>query len=174
VRICADQSVRIEDAIFLEHALGEIFEIHLMHDTDTRRDDFESFEGLHAPLEKLITRLVAFEFHFHVQAQGVGRGGEIDLNRVVDDQIDGDERFDHFRFFIQARGGGAHGGEINQKRHASEILQNDARDDEGDFRGAIGGRFPIRERANVLFADFFTVEIAEHRFEHDANANGEP
>ena len=47
--------------------------------------------------KKFVTLAVAFEFHVHVQAQGRGGAGEIDLHRVIDDEIDRHERLDDFR-----------------------------------------------------------------------------
>ena len=69
---------------------------------------------------------------------------------------------------------GAHGGEIDQQRHAGEVLQDDAGHDEGNFlvRGRLG--VPIGQGLDVLLGDFFAVAIAEHRFEDDADGDGEP
>ena len=51
-------------------------------------------------------------------------------------------------------------------------VYTNSRDDEGNF--LLRGRFgvPISERADGLFADFHAiVEIAQHGFEHDADAD---
>ena len=63
--------------------------------------------------------------------------------------------------------GGAHGGEIDEQRHAGEILEDDAGDDEGDFiiTGSLG--VVVGEVGDVLFRDFQTVVIAEKGFEND-------
>ncbi len=45
-----------------QHALGEIFQIHLMHDADAGRHDLERVERLHAPFQKLVALAVAREF----------------------------------------------------------------------------------------------------------------
>ena len=65
----------------------------------------------------------------------------------------------------------AHRGEIDHQRHAGEILQNNARDDERDFlvRGLL--RVPVRQRFDIFALNFLAVAISQHRFEHDANAD---
>ena len=83
MRVRADQRVRIKDAILPLNTLGEVLEIDLMTDADARWYDFEAVEGLHAPLQKLITRAVAFELHLHVQAQRSWHAREVDLNGVI-------------------------------------------------------------------------------------------
>ena len=52
-------------------------------------------------------------------------------------------------------------------------MEDDARDDEGDFDGSGGVGVPVGESADVFFADAFSVAIAEDAFEDDADANGE-
>ena len=68
----------------------------------------------------------------------------------------------------------AHRGEVDEQRHAGEVLQQDARDDERDLLRARRLRLPARERFDVLVADAPAVEIAQHRFEHDAKAHRQP
>jgi hypothetical protein len=90
---------------------------------------------------------------------------------VIDDEIDRHERLDQLRIFLQLLHRVAHRGEIDQERDAGEILQDDARDDEGNFVGDGRLRVPVGQRADVVFADPFSVEITQHRLEHDADAD---
>ena len=161
VGIGADEGVRIENAVFLKHALGEVFEVHLVDDADAGRDHFEGIEGLLAPFEELVALAVAVEFEVEVFLQRVGAAGVIDLHGVVDDEIDGDQRLDHFRVLAHAIDGGAHRGEIDEERHAGEVLEHDAGDDEGDF--IVAGRLGVvvGEVGDVLFRDFEPVLVAE-------------
>ena len=69
--------------------------------------------------------------------------------------------------------GGTHRGEIDEQRHASEILQHDAGDDEGDFVIAGGFRVVVREVVDVPVGNFQSVVIAEQGFEHDPDRDGE-
>src|SRR5262245_47800927 len=173
VRIGPDQRVGIIDAVFFKHAFRQIFQIDLMHDADAGRDDLEGVEGLHPPLQKLIARAVALEFDLHIFPQRVRRAGDVDLHRVVNDQVYGNQRLDDLRTSAEARHGRTHRGQVYEQRHAGEILQDYASHDERDFGRAGGRRLPIGQGAHVIFLDLLTVAVAQHRFEHDANADGQ-
>jgi DNA invertase Pin-like site-specific DNA recombinase len=45
----------------------EVFQIHLVHDADSRRNELECLERLLTPLKKLITLAIALEFHVQVE-----------------------------------------------------------------------------------------------------------
>ncbi len=122
-----------------------------MNDADAGRDDFEGVESLFAPFEKFVALAVAMEFEVEIVGEGVGRSGEVDLHRVIDDQIDRDERLDHFRIAAHRMNGGAHGGEIDEKGNTGEILEDDPRNDERDFEIAGIFRVVVREVFDVVF-----------------------
>ncbi len=73
VRIGADQGVwKIKRRIrpgcrSRQHALRQVFEVHLVHNANTGRDELECLEGLLSPLEKLVAFPVALEFHIQIQ-----------------------------------------------------------------------------------------------------------
>src|SRR5207253_10431041 len=135
------------------------------------RYDAESVERLHAPLQELIARVVPLELDLHVELQRVRTIGEINLYGVIDHQIDRNERLDDAGVLIEARRGRAHCRQIDQQWHAREVLQQDARDHERDLFGPLGPGLPLRERADVVFRDFLSVDVAENRFEDDADAD---
>ena len=62
VAVGADEAIGHRHAIFHGHHLGEIFQIHLMHDARGRWNDAEIVERLLAPFQKFIALAVAFEF----------------------------------------------------------------------------------------------------------------
>jgi hypothetical protein len=65
----------------------------------------------------------------------------------------------------------AHGGQVGQQRHAGEVLQHHAGDDEGDF-GRCGRRGePVGQLPHVLGRDLLAVAVAQHRLEHDAHGH---
>ena len=66
MRVCSDQGIRIIDAISLKDAFGQVFQIDLVDNADTRRHDLKTVERLHAPFQKLIPRLIALEFDLHI------------------------------------------------------------------------------------------------------------
>jgi hypothetical protein len=67
-----------------------------------------------------------------------------------------------------------HGRQVHQQRHPGEILQDNARDDEGNFLGARRVGLPLRQFADVVFRDLLPIAIAQHRFEDQANGNRQP
>src|SRR5262249_29221846 len=155
------------------NAFSEIFEIDLVNDTDAGWNNFEGVERLHAPFEKLIALAIALKFHFEVSLHRIGRAEEINLNRMIDDEIDRNERFNYFRILAEPTGGGTHSRKVDEQRNASKILQDDAGDDEGNFFSAGGVGFPISERADVLFGDAFSIAVAQNGFKDEADGDGQ-
>ena len=129
--------------------LREVFEVDLVDDADAGRHDLEGLEGLHAPLQELVALAVAQELDLEVRGEGVGRADDVDLHRVVHDEVHRHERLDQLRVPAEALHRGAHGGEVHEQRHAGEVLQHDAGDDEGNLRGARRFGFqPARARTS--------------------------
>jgi hypothetical protein len=174
VAVGADQRVRIVQARPLVHAARKIFQIHLVHDADARRHHLERGEGLHAPLQEPVTLGIALEFHLHVEIERVGGVVVVDLDRVVDHQIDRHQRLDPRRILAEPGGGAAHGREIAQQRHAGEILQKDAGDDEGNLRAAGRVGLPAGELPDMCLGDLVPVAVAHQRFQNDAQRHRQP
>ena len=113
VGIRADERVGIIDAVFREHALGEELEVDLVDDADAGRHDGESFKRLLTPLEEFVALAVADELDGHVAVQrGLGTG-EIDLYRVIDNEIDRNQRLDLFGRSSTGDGSITHGSDIH-------------------------------------------------------------
>ena len=68
---------------------------------------------------------------------------------------------------------GAHRREIHEQRHAGEILQHDARDDERDFLRARRLRDPPREVADRGLGHALAVAVAQQRFQHEPDRDGQ-
>ena len=105
VRVGADERVRIgkERSILLflgEDAAGEVLEIDLMDDADAGRNHAEGGKGLLPPLEEFVTFPITFELMLHVEHEGLRGAVDVDLDGVVDDEVDGDKRFDQFGIFF--------------------------------------------------------------------------
>ena len=100
--------------------------------------------------------------------------GEIDLHGVIDDEIDRHERLDDFRIAAQSLHRAAHRREIDHQRHAGKILEDNARDDEGNFLVRRRLRVPVGERLDIFAPDLFAVAIAQDRFENNADADRQP
>ena len=174
VRVGADQRVRIIDTgSVLEHALGEVLEIHLMDDADAGRHDLEGLERLHAPLQELVALAVARKLELEVLGLRLGAAGEINLHGVVNDEIHRHERLDQLRVPAELGHRRAHGREVDEQRHAGEVLQHDARDDKGDFLRALGLGPPARERLHGGLGDAFAVAVAQQGFKDETDGNRE-
>ncbi len=173
VRIRADEGVRVIEVAGAEHALREILEIHLVNDTDAGRHDTECLECLLAPFEELVALAVALEFHVKIQLESLRGAVEINLHRVIHDEINRHEGLDDGGIPAEAFHGSAHGREVHEERHAGEVLKHDAGDDKRNF--LLSGRFriPVRERLDITRLDFFSVAVAEDGFEHNADADWE-
>ena len=162
-------------AVFVLHEgnLGDPLEVDLVDDATTGRDCAEVVEVELAPLEELVALLVAGVFDFEVAGGCVGVAArEVDLDRVVDDEVDGDQRVDLLGVATERDHGVAECGEVDDDRHAGEVLEDDAGGDEGDLHLLAGGR-PGGEGHDVLVADEEAVVVAEGGLKEDADGEGE-
>ena len=150
VRIGPDQRVGIGLAVVVhEHDAREVLEVDLVDDPRVGRDDREALEGVLAPAQELIALLVAFELPLGVDAEGVAGAVRVDLHRVVDDQLGGHQRVDLRGVAVEIGHRVAHRGEVDDGRHAGEVLQQHARGREGDLGVGLGAVVPARERLDV-------------------------
>ena len=87
---------------------------------------------------------------------------------MVDDEIDRNERIDLARVAAERGHRVAHRGEIDDGRHAGEVLHQDAGRAEGDLvlRFAAVLR-PGGDRLDVLLGDGASVLVAQQVLEHD-------
>ena len=99
----------------------------------------------------------------------VGRAETIDLHRMIDHQIDGNERIDLLRIAAQPLHRAPHGRQIDHRRHAGEILQDDPGGLEGDFGPNDPRMSPGREIDHVLFRHRIAVAVPQHGFQQHAD-----
>ena len=127
VRVGADERIRIGEpgAIFLlgENDFGEVFEIYLVADAGVGRDDLEIVECFLAPAEESVALDIAKEFDFGVEGESAGVAELIDLHRVVNDEIGGEEGIDFFWIATEIAHGFAHCCQVHDCGDAGEILQ---------------------------------------------------
>src|SRR4029077_19077021 len=145
-----------------------------MHDADSRRNELESLESLLSPLKELVALAITLELHVQIEFQRPRRTEEIDLHRVIDNQINRHERLDDLRVASEPLHSTAHRGEVDNQRNSGEVLQNNARNDEWDLRVRGGFRVPFCKRFNIFASDLFPVAVAQHRFEHNPDAYWQP
>jgi len=176
--IGADEGIRVGEersiGLFLgEDTPGEVFEVHLMDNPDSRRDNAKGFKGLLAPFEELIALAVSFEFVLHVEHESLFCAVDVDLDGVIDHEIDGDEGLDDFGVFFEAGDGIAHGSEVDKERDTGEVLQDDAGNGEGNFfgRGLLG--VPAGEVFDIAGTGLKAVAVSKDGFQNDAEGDGE-
>jgi hypothetical protein len=110
----------------LDHA-SEVLEVDLVADPGVGRHHAEVVEGALAPTQERVTLAVALELELGVALEGESLGEHVDLDRVVDHELHGHERVDAGRIAAQLGDGVAHGGEVDDGRHAGEVLHEHAR-----------------------------------------------
>ncbi len=149
VRIGADERVGIghRDAVhrLREHHSREVLDVHLVHDAGVRRNDLEVVECALAPAEEGIALPVARKLQLRVQRKRVLPAEVVHLDRVIDDELDRLQRVDAIRVALQLDHGVAHRRQIDDARHAGEVLQQHARRHERDFFLDIRRRVPLRD-----------------------------
>ena len=144
---------------------GEVLQVDLVHDAGPGRHDAEVAERLLRPAEHRVALGVALVLQLDVLAEGLGGAEAIHLDRVVDHEIHGDERVDLGRVAAQGDHRVTHDGEVDDTRHAGEVLQHDARRHVRHLGGRARARLPCRERTDVVLADELTAAVAQHVLE---------
>ncbi len=138
-----------------------------MHDAGVRRHDAEVLERGLAPAQEAVALLVALELDGVVLRERVLGAEVVDLHRVVDDELGRRQRVDHLRLAAELDDGVAHCGQVDDRGHAREVLQHDARRCERDFAVGLGLRVPVRERRDVGGRDVLAVLEAQQVLEQD-------
>ncbi len=131
------------------HALGDVFEVHLVADASTRRDCTEILETLRAPFEEVIALCIASIFEFDVLLECLGMAEFVDHDRVIDHEVDRNLRIDLGRIAAQLGNRIAHGCKIDHARHSGKILQQHARGAVLDLAAGCRVVLPIGNRLDV-------------------------
>ena len=151
----------------------EVLEVHLVADAGVGRHDAEVAERALAPAQERVTLLVALELQPGVRRERAGARELVDLHGVVDDEVGRRERIDLLRVSAERHERLAHRGEVDDRGHAREVLQEDARGREGDLLLGRDLRVAVREREDVLLRDRAPVLVAEQVLEKDPEGEGE-
>ncbi len=174
MRVRPDERVGEGDAAALLHDAREELEVHLVDDPGARRHDLEVVERALAPAQERVALAVALELELRVAEDRTPRGELVHLHRVIDDELDGKERIDLPRVAAQLVHRVAHCREVDDGRHAGEVLEEDAARREGDLLGGIGGRDPAGDRLDVGRRDAHAVLRSQDVLEKDPQRVREP
>ncbi len=139
VRVGADQRVGIGQRLAglavradEDHA-RQVLQIDLVNDAGVGRNDGEVLERRLSPAQEGVAFFVALKFQLGIELKRLRRAELIDLHGVIDHQLRGLQRIDQPGIAAQRLHGIAHGGEIDHRGHAGEILQQHAAGHERDF-----------------------------------------
>jgi hypothetical protein len=97
----------------------------------------------------------------------------IDLHRMVDHQVDRLEWVDPLRAAAEPRDGVAHRGEVDHRRHAGEVLEEDPARSKCDLLLCLVGGAPGGECGDVLRLHEGVVLVAQEVLEQHLQADGE-
>ena len=162
------------------HGLRQIFEIHLVADAGAGRHHAEIVEGAGAPAQERVALAVPLIFLLDIGEERGGGAERIDRHRVIDDEVDRNQRIDLARVAAERAHGVAHGGKIDHGGDAGEILHQHARRAEGDLALALPRLQPLGHAANVVGGDgapvFMPQQIFEQHLQRERQAAdaGEP
>jgi hypothetical protein len=149
VRVGADERVGERLAVARLDDAREELEVHLVDDPRVRRDDLEVVERLLTPAQERVALPVALELELGVAEDRARRRVLVDLHGVVDHKLDRQLRVDPRRVAAEIRHRVPHRREVDDRRHAGEVLQEDAGGSEGDLVGRLGLRIPAADRLRV-------------------------
>ena len=156
-----------------EHHAREVLDVHLVDDAGVRRHDLEVAERRLAPAQERVALAVAGELDGVVLAQRVRAAVLVDLHGVVDDEFRGGERVDLLRVAAEARHGLAHGGEVDDRGHAGEVLHDHARRRERDLVARRRLGVPLEQRLDVVARHVDAVLGAQQVLEQDLQREGQ-
>ena len=160
-------------SIGLAHDAREVLDVDLVHDAGFRRDDAEVPERRLSPSQEHVAFAVPVVLEVRVQLQRVGAPEVIDLHRVVDHQFHGLQRIDLFRAAAERDHAVAHGRQIDDARHAGEVLEQHARRHERDLVLQVRRGRPGREGPDVLGVHERRVLAAQEILEQNLQREGQ-
>ncbi len=144
-----------------------------MADAGGRRHHAEVVERVLAPLEEGVALEVAGEVALGVEGEGALVAEGVDLDRVVDHEVDVDQRVDRRRVAADLLHRVAHRGQVDHGRDAGEVLHQHAGGLEGDLGAGLRRRVPAGDRLDVGGADRDAVLESQHVLEQDLDRVGQ-
>ncbi len=145
-----------------------------MDDSRVRWHHAQVVERPLAPAQERVALLVSLELEIGVALESLRRPEHVDLDRVVDDQLSGNQRIDPVWLTAHVLHGVAHRGQVNHRRDAGEVLHQDAGRHEGDLVARLGLRVPSGQGLDVLGPDRFPVLVAEQVLQQELERERQP
>ena len=165
VGICTDNTVRQRyrgvTAMLQRHDAGEILQVHLVDDSRGGRNNPEIIESISTPAQELVALTVALEFALGVDQEGGQRAVFINLYRMVDDQVNRNQRVDLLRVSTQPGGGASQRREVDHGRHTGKVLHDHPCGLEGNLAAAGIAAAPGCEAQHILLAHLEPIALAQ-------------
>ena len=157
------------------HRLGQVLEVDLVDDAHPRRHHAEAVERLLGPAEQGVALVVALVLALDVASIGVGTAVGVDLHRVVDDQVDRDQRVDAAGVAPAALHGAPHRGQVDDRGDAGEVLEQHPGRDEGPLAVVLGRpTVPAREGGHVVIGHEAVADVTKQVLEQDLHGHRQP
>ncbi len=174
VRVRADEGIGEGHAVTVVDDGCQELEVDLVDDAGAGRDDPQVAERGLRPAQELVALAVALVLALDVVGERIRRPEPVDVDRVVDDEVGLDERVDHGRVAPELGHRVAHDGQVDDGRHAGQVLEDHARRHERDL--GLGGhaRPPRRQRLDVTRVDDPATRMAQHVLEQDPDGHRQP
>ena len=153
---------RLDDA-------GQELEVDLVDDARVRRDDLEVVEGALAPAQEGVALAVPLELELGVAEPRAGARVFVHLDGVVDHELGRKLRVDPRRIPAEILHCVSHRGQVDDRRHAREVLMEHARRPVRDVLGRLGLRLPAGDRLGIGL-----LAVAQHVLEQDPQRVGQP
>ena len=164
-----DQRVGEGHAVAHLHHPSEQLEVHLMADARARRHQLEVAQRALAPPQERVALAVPLHLVLDVDGERHPGGERVDLHRMVDHELGRDQRI-HLRRVAPERGGGvADRGQVDDRRHARQVLHQHPRGEERDLLRRPSGRSPCGQSPRSRF-----VTGAQDVLEQDPQGVGQP
>ena len=125
--------MRFAGAAGAEDDARQILDVDLMHDAGIGRNGAETGERVLAPFEERVALALRSNSSSAFFANASFAAEAVDLHGVIDDELDRLQRVDFLRIAAHLGHRVAHRGQIDDARHAGEILQQHAGRPEGDL-----------------------------------------
>ena len=146
-----------------------------MADPGGRRHDAEVVERLLAPAQERVALAVALVVALGVDVEGARAAEGVDLDRVVDHEVDRDQRVDPRRVAAELVHRVAHRRQVDDRRHAGEVLHQDPGRLEGDLlRSGSAVGVPGGDRLDVGGGHRVAVLEPQRVLEQDLERVGQP
>ena len=169
VRVCAKSAIHCAG----EGHTGQVFDVHLVDDSGSGRNDLEVIERGLAPAQELVALPIALILDLDVALERVLAPEEVGDDRVVDHELGWSEGVDPVRVAAECPDSLPHRGEVDYARHAREVLHEHPGWGELDLGVWFRSGHPRAERLDLGFRDVLTVFGAEQVLEQHFQAEGE-